>query len=399
MIYAYKAVDEIGFTVKGVLQTSNETSLKIALEQQKFQLIQAKPARRYPKFRRSSSLKLPLLEEFCLQMATFDRAGLTILQSLELLRDATENNLLKQSLIQTIHFFQSGMSLSKSFATVPRTFNAIFCSMIEAGEQTGELAVTFNQLAQLFNWQYGLKSQIWKSLQYPLILSAVVFGLIGLMFTWTIPQMAEFFLSLQKELPFSTRFLILISQHSALIVEILSFLLLILVTTILAIRLLSEKGTLKIHHIYLKLPLIGKVTKKVDLHRFLQVFISLFKTNIPLIGALEAATKNVQNLHLQQQLLKVRQDVIKGVSFSQSWQRQKGLDPLIGRLILTGEHTGQLSQTLDHGIRFLKRDIDQFSKQFVKTLEPALIIFLGMILGWIVIAIFLPLYDNMTMLV
>ena len=145
--------------------------------------------------------------------------------------------------------------------------------------------------------------------------------------------------------------------------------------------------------------MIGKVTKKVDLHRFLQVFISLFKTNIPLIGALEAATKNVQNLHLQRQLLKVRQDVIKGVSFSQSWQRQKGLDPLIGRLILTGEHTGQLSQTLDHGIRFLKRDIDQFSKQFVKTLEPALIIFLGMILGWIVIAIFLPLYDNMTMLV
>ena len=157
MIYAYKAVDEMGFIVKGILQTSNETSLKIALEQQKFQLIQAKLARRYPKFRRSSSLKLPLLEEFCLQMATFDRAGLTILQSLELLRDATENNLLKQSLIQTIHFFQSGMSLSKSFASVPRTFNAIFCSMIEAGEQTGELAVTFDQLAQLFNWQYGLK--------------------------------------------------------------------------------------------------------------------------------------------------------------------------------------------------------------------------------------------------
>ncbi|MGI4851580.1 MAG: type II secretion system F family protein [Janthinobacterium lividum] len=98
---------------------------------------------------------------------------------------------------------------------------------------------------------------------------------------------------------------------------------------------------------------------------------------------------------MQQQLGQVRQDILNGFSLSESWQRQLTLDPLIGRLILTGEHTGQLSQTLDHGLHFLKRDIDQFSEQFIKTLEPILIIFLGTLLGWIVVAIFLPLYDDM----
>ena len=390
MKYGYKAISATGVVVKGVLQSLDELSLKNALDQQKFQLIKISSTQsRFKKF------SLPLLEEFCLQMAIFNRAGLTILQSLELLRDATENNGLKQSLIQIIDVFQSGLSLSKSFAYVPNAFDAIFCSMVEAGEKIGSLTTIFDQLAQLFNWQHGLKNQIWTSLQYPLILSAVVLGLIGLMFTWTIPQMADFFTSLHKELSFSTRFLFMVSEHSALIMQSILCVIFLLVTTVLSIRFLSSQGTFKIHQIYMGLPALGKIIKKINLHRFLQVFISLIKANISLIDALDAATKNVQNLYLQQQLYQVRQDILNGFSLSESWQRQLTLDPLIGRLILTGEHTGQLSQTLGHGLHFLKRDIDQFSEQFIKTLEPALIIFLGTLLGWIVVAIFLPLYDDM----
>ena len=398
MLYTYKAVNEAGLTIKGTLQAPDKFFLKAALEQQKFHLIRANPARINSKFKLSTSIPLPLLEEFCLQMATFDRAGLTLLQSLEILREATENHLLKISLIQTIQLFQSGISLSTSFKSVTEMFDSIFCSMIEAGEQTGNLATTFDQLAQLYQWRYALKSQIWKSLQYPLILAMVVLGLIGLMFTWTIPQMAEFFVSLKKELPFSTRFLISVSQHSTFIIYITLSISAALVLIIVLIRVLSAQGTVWIDRVCLNLPMIGKLMKKVDLHRFLQVFISLSKTNIPLISALEGAIKNVKNLYLQQQLSQVRQDVLKGLSFSESWQRQSQLDLIIGRLILTGEYTGQLNQTLSHGIKFLKRDIDQFSQKFTKALEPALIIFLGTILGWIVIAIFLPLYNNMIMI-
>ena len=296
-IYAYRAINETGFVVKGTLRIPDERSLKIALEQQKFKLIHAKLARIHSKFKKPSTLSLPILEEFCLQMATFNRARLTILQSLELLRDATQNNILKQSLIQIIQVLQSGLPLSKSFATVPHIFDNVFCSMVASGEQTGDLSITFDQLAKLFKWRYGLNSQIWKSLQYPLILSFVVLSLIGLMFTWTIPQMADFFYSLKEELPFSTQFLILISQHSTIIIQIISFIILIIGFMILSLRFLSTRGTLIIHQIYLKLPLIGKMMKKVDLHRFLQVFISLTKANITLITALESAIKNVQNLY------------------------------------------------------------------------------------------------------
>lgn len=331
-------------------------------------------------------------------MATFERAHLTVLQSLEFLRDATKHNFLKQSLIQTIQAFHIGMPLSQALACVPDAFDALFCSMVEAGEKTGNLAITFDQLAQLFKWRYGLKSQIWKSLQYPVILSAVVLALIGLMFSWMIPQMAELFISLQKELPFSTRFLILISQHSAIIVKILLSLVSVLFSAILTVRFLSYEGTCKIHQLYLKLPFIGNVMQKVNVHRFLQVFVSLLKANVSLIVALEAAAKNVQNHHLQRQFFQVRQGILTGLSLSQSWQHQSNLDPLIGRLMLTGEHTGQLSHILNHGIDFLKRDIDQFSKQCVKALEPILIIILGTVLGWIVVAIFLPLYQNLVML-
>ncbi|MGI4851581.1 MAG: type II secretion system F family protein [Janthinobacterium lividum] len=279
MKYGYKAISETGVVVKGILQSLNELSLKNALDQQKFQLIKISSTRYQARFKKFS---LPLLEEFCLQMAIFNRAGLTILQSLELLRDATENNSLKQSLIQIIDVFQSGLSLSKSFAYIPNAFDPIVCSMIEAGEKIGSLTTIFDQLAQLFKWQYGLKNQIWTSLQYPFILSAVVLGLIGLMFTWTIPQMADFFTSLHKELSFSTRFLFMVSEHSALIIQSILCVIFLLVTTVLSIRFLSSQGTLKIHQIYMGLPAVGKIIKKIDLHRFLQVFISLIKANISL---------------------------------------------------------------------------------------------------------------------
>ena len=397
-LYHYKAIDQTGAIYKGSLQARCERDLTHLLQERELYLVKIK--------RKSSpltALSVPAgmfrvsdrdLEELCLHMAALDHAGITALEILESLRETSEQKFFKASLTTVIEAFKKGTSLADSFALEPRLFDATFCSMVAAAEQMGALGATFDQLAQLFKWRYELKNHIWKSLRYPAVLTAMVIGLTVILMTWVIPQLEVFLRGMHQELPPLTRALMFISRHALVFLEVLAGTLGVVFLSMIGIRRLSHQGAIRLDRWLLCVPLTGRIFKKIALQRFLQIFVSLVDRGIPLLDSLKMAMENVRNLFIRQNLLRLHDEILKGASFSQGWLALPLLEPLIGRLASTGESSGQFAQSLRHGIPFLRRDIEHLSQRFAAVLEPTLVLFLGGMMIWIAVAIFLPLYDQ-----
>lgn len=397
-LYHYKAIDQTGEIYRGSVQAKCESDVTHLLQERGLYLVKIK--------RKSSpltALSVPAgmfrasdrdLEELCLHMAALDRAGITALEILESLRETSEQKFFKASLTTVIEAFRKGTSLADSFSLEPRLFDATFCSMVASAEQMGALGATFDQLAQLFKWRYELKNHIWKSLRYPAVLTVMVIGLTVILMTWVIPQLEVFLRGMHQELPPLTRALMFISRHALVFLEVLAGTLGVVFLSMIGIRRLSHQGAIHLDRWLLCVPLTGRIFKKIALQRFLQIFVSLVDRGIPLLDSLKMAMENVRNLFIRQNLLRLHDEILKGASFSQGWLALPLLEPLIGRLASTGESSGQFAQSLRHGIPFLRRDIEHLSQRLAAVLEPILVLFLGGMMIWIAVAIFLPLYDQ-----
>jgi type IV pilus assembly protein PilC len=212
---------------------------------------------------------------------------------------------------------------------------------------------------------------------------------------WVVPQLEIFLKSLDQELPTSTKALIFLAEHSVLGCQILAGIIFLVFGVSLGMRRLSNRWGLLFDRLVLIIPLMGPLLKKIALQRFLQIFVSLLERGILLIPSLEIAMKNVSNLFLQDGLMCLRDEILKGVNFSKAWLTSSLSEPLIGRLASTGENTGQLETALRHAMSFLQRDIERLSQKLISLLEPVLLFLIGGIMIWVTSAIFLPLYDQL----
>jgi type IV pilus assembly protein PilC len=392
--YAYRAIQRNGRQVRGSMAAANEMDLYKRLSVIGLELLdygdpsQRREIRLFPR-----GIKPRDLIQLCLHLDALLGAGVPLLDSLEDLRDSAEGSL--RDLLTEIHRDVSeGASLSEAMEKRPRHFGPVMVAMVAAGEETGDLAGTFAMLAEHLKWVDDIKRSTRRAVRYPSIIAVVLFCVMIFMMSWVVPRIAEFLLSADLELPWVTRSLLATSDFFQ---RFWYLVIAVPVAGLVAARMLylnSEGFAWAVDYYTLRLPWLGKVMRKLSLARFAHMFAILFQTGIPLLDCLDTSKRLVGNRALADALEAMKAQVQAGTALSEAMAGTGEFPSLVTRMVRVGEGSGNLAKTLTDVSEFYNRDVRDSVADLITLLEPGLILLMGLLMLWIALGTFLPVYGN-----
>jgi type IV pilus assembly protein PilC len=396
--YNYKAIDQLGRPAMGQMDALNEVDLEIRLERMGLDLITYRAVAKSASLLNSSKVSNQDLVMFCFQIEQLSSAGVPLLECLTDLRESSNNPYFQKVLGAVSAEVEGGKMLSQALAEHPNVFTEVFVSLVSAGEQTGQLPVVFNNLFNTLRWQDELMSQTKKLLAYPAFVAVVVFGAVAFLMSYLVPQMASFLQNMGQELPMNTKFLIALSNAFVNYWWLMIGLPVLVVIVLASIIKTNPVARYRFDMIKLQLPYTGPILNKIIMARFARYFALMYQTGIPILDAIKICEKIVGNRVVADALSRVHAQISSGESMSESF-RNAGLFPqLVVRMIKVGENTGALDKSLLNISYFYDRDVNDSMEKLLKMIEPALTVFLGLILGFIMYSVLGPVYDSFSKL-
>ena len=396
--FNYKAIDQLGRPAMGQIDALNEVDLEIRLERMGLDLITYRAVAKSTSLLNSSKVSNQDLVMFCFQIEQLSSAGVPLLECLTDLRESSNNPYFQKVLGAISAEVEGGIMLSQALAEHPNVFTEVFVSLVSAGEQTGQLPVVFNNLFNTLRWQDELMSQTKKLLAYPAFVAVVVFGAVAFLMSYLVPQMASFLKNMGQELPMNTKFLIALSDAFVNYWWLMIGLPVLVVITLASIIKTNPIARYRFDMIKLQLPYTGPILNKIIMARFARYFALMYQTGIPILDAIKICEKIVGNRVVADALSRVHAQISSGESMSESF-RNAGLFPqLVVRMIKVGENTGALDKSLLNISYFYDRDVNDSMDKLLKMIEPALTVFLGLILGFIMYSVLGPVYDSFSKL-
>jgi type IV pilus assembly protein PilC len=396
--FIYKAIDKSGRNARGQMEALNEVDLEIRLERMGLDLITFKQSERSGGGLSSGRVSNRDLVMFCFQLEQLTSSGVPLLDGLNDLRESTNNPFFQKVIGGLVADVEGGKMLSQAMLDYPEVFSEVFVSLIEAGEQTGQLPAVFNNLSDTLKWQDELFAQTKRLLMYPTILLVVVSVAIVILMVYLVPEMVKFLKSLGQELPWNTQLLITISN--AFVNYWWAILLVIALTglSIYTIIKASPSARYQFDYLKLKLPITGDILHKIIMARFARYFALMYQTGIPVLDAIKTCEKIVGNRVIADSLSRVHAQINAGDSMSECFQNAGLFSPLVVRMIKIGENTGALDRSLMNVSYFYDRDVNDMMQKMLKLLEPAMTIILGLVLLFIMASVLLPVYDSFSLM-
>lgn len=396
--YQYRAVDQVGRPARGQLDALNEIDLELRLERMGLSLITLREMSKSSAAYKGRTVTLKDLMMFCFQLEQLSSAGVPLLEAINDLRTST-NNLHFQKVIGTLASdVEGGKMLSAALAEHPSIFGEVFVSLVKAGEQTGTLALVFDNLANTYKWQDELVSQTKKLIAYPAFVLVVVMGAIAYLMTSLVPQMVGFLRNMGQELPTQTKILIFISD------AFVHYWWLIISTPIAVVMLAAyfiktnPVARYRFDYLLLHIPVIGNIMQKIILARFARYFALMYQTGIPILDAIKNCEGIVSNQVVADALKRAHYQINAGDSLSESFKNAGLFPPLVVRMIKVGENTGALDKSLLKISYFYDREVNESIEKMLKLIEPVLTVILGAILGFIMYSVLGPVYDSFSKL-
>ncbi len=343
----------------------------------------------------SKFTKVPIKEKiiFTQNLSVMIKTGLPLSKALYTLSQQTKNQKFKEILLDIHNKIEKGTSFAEALKDHKSTFGELFVSMVESGEISGNLEEVLNQVYLQMKKDHEIVSKVKGAMIYPVIVVIAMIGIGIAMMVFVIPKLVSIFDEIKAELPLPTKILIAISnfltQNGIIALGILIFI-------IVALKLIhkTDKGKSFFHYLILKSPIMGNISRKINLARFSRTMSSLLKTDIPIIKCFEITAKVVGNVHYKKSLLKAAEDIKKGLPISQSVSKfPKLFTPMIIQMITVGEESGEVDTVLKEIASFYEEDIDQTMKNLPQIIEPLLILVLGIGVGAMAVSIIMPLYS------
>lgn len=394
--FRYRAINQGGRIIKGTLFAVNEQDLNALLGSAGLDLIAFREVARRELFNfLQANIKTRDLVQLCVHLQQLQRAGVPLIESLAEVRDSTDAPRLRDVLAEIHREVNEGMTLSGAFAAHPKVFGTVFQSLISAGEVTGQMSEAFTQLVEHLKWNEEMASKVRKATRYPAILAVVVGGVLIFMMSFVVPQIVSLLLSTGSELPFVTVALI---ETSA---AIRNYWYLFIFATIAGIGLISlgrrssEEFRFRTDYYLLRIPYVGNVLRKIALARFAHMFAVMFQSGIDLLDCLEASKRLVNNLALADALSVVKEGVQSGLGLSTALRSSGEFPPLVIRMVKVGEDSGNMTDSLENVSEMYNRDVDESVQGLIAIIEPALTVVMGLIMVWIAVAVFGPVYDSL----
>jgi MSHA biogenesis protein MshG len=333
----------------------------------------------------------------CRQIATMLDAGVAILQALEIMAKQVGNNLLRQILTASGADIASGSGLSDSLAGYPRVFDQLFLNLIQVGEESGTLGSSFSYLATLYENEKDVHERIKSATRYPKIVISAIFAAVFILMTFVVPKFALLFTSAKVALPMPTRVLIAISgffanYYLAIIVLIVAL------GVMYRLSLNYEKVVEFRDRLLLKVPVFGDLSVKIYMSRFCRVFAVLTKSGINIIKTLQLSATALDNLVLFKTLEQVISDVEEGMEIQASIGKFAVFPPMVVQMVAVGEESGRLDEMMDKVADYFDTETNYTIKNLATMIEPFLLLFLGMMVAFIALSIFMPMWNIMSVM-
>jgi len=334
---------------------------------------------------------------FCRQMATMLGAGVTILQALQIMGRQVTNPVLSSLLLDVAARIEEGGRLSESFAFYPRLATPLFLNIIRVGEETGTLDLSFRYLAELFENEKEVSERIKSATRYPKIVITAIFGATFFLMSFIVPKFVSLFRNSKVELPLPTKILIAMSDFTTSYFWLILFL---VAAIILGFRWAMRYDSYRIlrDRLWLKVPVFGDLSLKIYLSRFCRVFAVLLKSGVNIISTLELSATALENLVLWGIVDKVTDEVRDGVEMHEAIRRHPLFPDMIVQMVAIGEQSGQVDEMMDKVADYYEQETNYMIKNLATLLEPILLLFLGVMVGFLALAIYMPMWNMMNVM-
>jgi type IV pilus assembly protein PilC len=391
-LFAYRAIDEGGRISSGSLDASNAIDLELRLRRLGLDLVTFESVKRGTAARTRSVTRQELIT-FCFHLSQLLKAGVNIIEALTDLRDTVDNPGLRQVVAGIIEDIEGGLKLSDAMSNHPYIFDAVFVALVRAGEQSGQLNEVLDELSENIKWQDEIAGQAQRALVYPAIVAVVVVGVIFVLMTVLVPQLAVTFKTLVPKLPRETEILIAISNVFVKYWYVLLGVPIATGVAIFAAMRTNEALQERMDTLAIKLPVLGPIRFKIMLARFSTFFAMLYRSGISVLDCIHICEKIMGNRLMEDALKRVGRSISEGQGISQAFAATKLFPPLVLRMLRVGESTGGLDAALLNVSYFYNREVKEGIAKMQALIGPATTIVLGGLIAAIMYTIFLPLYD------
>ena len=404
--FQYEAMDHTGREVKDTIDASTQEEAQQLIRQKGFFVTRIserakgaakkgkaaakKGGRKKKKSFTIGKISTKQLCTFTRQLSTLQDAGLPILRSLRILEGQCKPGVLKNALGEVVEDIESGQTLSEAFAKHPKAFDRLYCNMIKAGEAGGALEAILQRLADFKEKDQSLKRRIKSAMVYPVVVIFVAVVIVGFILYFIIPKFESIFTDFNVPLPKMTLFLI---EASHFLIQKFYIILLMPVFVWIFIKLLyrSKTGAYIGDRVLLMIPVMGQIVEKSCVARTMRTLGTLVQSGVPILESLNIVKETAGNVVFERAFARIYDSIREGETIAQPLREARIVDDIVVNMIDVGEETGDLDSMLNKISDNYDEEVEALVESLVSLLEPIMIVVLGGIIGFIVIALFLPL--------
>jgi type IV pilus assembly protein PilC len=395
--FQWEARSRTGSAQKGVMEASNQAMVEAQLKKYGFSGITIKEEGKGMK----KELKLPGFGRkkvqtkeiviFTRQFATMIDSGLPLVQCLEILSSQQENRTFKDVLLKVKESVESGSTFADALSKHPAVFDKLYVNLVAAGEVGGILDTILNRLAAYTEKSMKLKKQIKGAMVYPATVMSIAVIVVGVILVFVIPTFAAMFAEYGGELPAPTKIVIGMSNF---IVKYFILILLAIFGIIFAVKkyYATANGRKTIDRFALRAPIFGQLIRKVSVAKFTRTLGTLISSGVPILDGLDIVAKTSGNMIVEEAIMKVRQAISEGKTIAEPLQQSGVFPPMVVQMIAVGEATGAMDAMLSKIADFYDDEVDDAVGALTAMMEPLLMVFLGVVVGGMVIAMYLPIF-------
>ena len=401
--FSYQVKDKSGKVHDGEMQASSQSAVAKALRDRGFVPVRVEEKKasalqmeiKIPGL--SGRVKVKEVSVFSRQFATMINSGLSLLRSLTILAEQTPNRAFRDIINEVKADVEKGSSLSQALEKHPKVFPRIYSSMVKSGEVGGVLDETLERLAQTLEAQVELRSQVKSAMMYPAAVFGLVIFIVIAMLLFVVPMFESMFADFGAELPLPTRMLMGLS------VIFTTYWYLAVGGSIAAIvgfkRWIStDKGRSRFDAIKLKMPIFGKLVHKTALARFAHTLAALTRTGVPILMAMDIVAETSGNAVVSRAVHSVQASVKEGESIAEPLSNHPVFPPMVVQMMAVGEETGALDTMLEKVGDFFDREVKTMVEGLTSLIEPLLVVILGMTVGGMLLALYLPIFNVITLI-
>ncbi|HHI5410654.1 TPA: type II secretion system F family protein [Vibrio metoecus] len=396
--YRWRGINSNGKKVSGQMLALNELEVRDKLKDQHIQIKKLKKGSVSLLARLTHRVKGKDITILTRQLATMLTTGVPIVQALKLVGDNHRKAEMKSILAQITKGVEAGTPLSKAMRTASPHFDALYVDLVETGEMSGNLPEVFERLATYREKSEQLRAKVIKALIYPSMVVLVALGVSYLMLTMVIPEFESMFKGFGAELPWFTQQVLKLSHW----VQAYSlWVLFALGAALFGLKTLRKKSLqirLKTSRLGLRFPIIGNVLAKASIAKFSRTLATSFAAGIPILASLKTTAKTSGNVHFETAINEVHRDTAAGMPMYIAMRNTEAFPEMVLQMVMIGEESGQLDDMLNKVATIYEFEVDNTVDNLGKILEPLIIVFLGIVVGGLVVAMYLPIFNLMSVL-